>query len=248
MSIFQLVNEIDNKEIVLPAIQRDFVWDEDKIERLYDSVLRGYPIGIALLWETYEPLQYREFERHHTSGMLYNFRDNKHKHRLKLVLDGQQRLSSFYVSLKGTFDGRGLFFDVLSGRESDDYSDAKYHFRFARDGDIEALNESVQDDVARGLDGEMRDTVSLTYWLRVSDITGQDPMDLMRRRNEIAAMLHLDPEEKMRMELNIQKLAYALSENEELLKTQTIDSKLPADDKKRKSQFDILEIFVRVNT
>jgi uncharacterized protein with ParB-like and HNH nuclease domain len=49
MSIFQLVNEIADNEIVLPAIQRDFVWDEERVERLFDSVLRGYPNGIALL-------------------------------------------------------------------------------------------------------------------------------------------------------------------------------------------------------
>ena len=53
MSIYELVNEIDNGDIVLPAIQRDFVWDEDRIELLLDSMFRGYPVGIVLLWETY---------------------------------------------------------------------------------------------------------------------------------------------------------------------------------------------------
>ena len=53
MSITNLLNQIKNEEIVLPAIQRDFVWPEDKVLRLLDSIMRGYPIGIALLWETY---------------------------------------------------------------------------------------------------------------------------------------------------------------------------------------------------
>jgi uncharacterized protein with ParB-like and HNH nuclease domain len=41
MSIYQLINEIDSKEIVLPAIQRDFVWDTDKIRLLFDPMMRG---------------------------------------------------------------------------------------------------------------------------------------------------------------------------------------------------------------
>jgi hypothetical protein len=61
MSIYELVNEIDNDDIVLPAIQRDFVWDEARIELLLDSMFRGYPVGIVLLWETYTPIQYRAF-------------------------------------------------------------------------------------------------------------------------------------------------------------------------------------------
>ena len=68
MSIISLLNQIKNDEIVLPAIQRDFVWEEDKIARLLDSILRDYPVGIALLWETYHPLQYRSFIRDYRAG------------------------------------------------------------------------------------------------------------------------------------------------------------------------------------
>jgi len=106
VSIFQLVNEISSGEIVLPAIQRDFVWSEDRIERLFDSLFRGYPVGIVLLWETYQPMQYRQFVANHRRDALHDFDENKQNRRLKLVLDGQQRLSSIYVALKGSFEGR----------------------------------------------------------------------------------------------------------------------------------------------
>ena len=76
MSIVGLLNEIANDEIVLPAIQRDFVWDEQKTEKLLDSILRGYPIGLVLLWETYQDLQYRGFLRDFRAGQLYAYRDN----------------------------------------------------------------------------------------------------------------------------------------------------------------------------
>lgn len=43
MSIINLLNQIKNQEVVLPAIQRDFVWPQDKVLRLLDSIMRGYP-------------------------------------------------------------------------------------------------------------------------------------------------------------------------------------------------------------
>src|SRR6266481_3117711 len=71
MSIVNLLNQIKHEEVVLPAIQRDFVWPEDKVLRLLDSIMRGYPIGIALLWETYLDLQYRKFNEAFHSGQIH---------------------------------------------------------------------------------------------------------------------------------------------------------------------------------
>lgn len=99
MSIINLLEQIKNEEIVLPAIQREFVWDKEKIEKLLDSIMRGYPIGIILLWETYNNIQYRSFVTDYKSDSLYTFHDNKQQKRLRLVLDGQQRLQSLYTAL-----------------------------------------------------------------------------------------------------------------------------------------------------
>ena len=46
MSIISLLNQIHENEVVLPAIQRDFVWSDDRIYMLLDSIMRGYPIGM----------------------------------------------------------------------------------------------------------------------------------------------------------------------------------------------------------
>lgn len=248
MSIFELVNEIDNGDIVLPAIQRDFVWDEDRIELLFDSVFRGYPVGIVLLWETYHQIQFRSFSKNHVPGDLYQFEENKKGRRLKLILDGQQRLSSIYVGLRGTFGGRRLYFDVLSGRESDDHSEVKYRCKFLDDADAKKGN---QDQIAqRKLAPQKRRGTEDTpvYWVRLSEVVGRNPYDIQKLRADIGKAMRLSEDEKVRMEINIQSTGYALTENTEILKTQTIDSKLPSDDEKRKSAFDILEIFVRVNT
>ena len=130
MGIISLVEQVKNEDIVLPAIQRDFVWSEAKIEKLFDSIMRGYPIGILLLWKTYNDIQYRRFEKDYRSEALFTFHDNRQKRRLKLVLDGQQRLQSLYIALLGTHEGKYFYFDVLSGHETEDFKEEQYLFYF----------------------------------------------------------------------------------------------------------------------
>ena len=249
MSIYQLINEIDSKEIVLPAIQRDFVWDAARISLLFDSMMRGYPVGIILLWETYQPIQFRYFDNYFTPDALYKFHDNTGDKRLKLVLDGQQRLSSVYVALKGQHEGRGLYLDVLSGREKDDYSEEKFDFSFFTTNDVKEINAaSVQSAKAGESSGSKPVEEMLRYYVHIPDIIGRTPADLMKLRRNISEKLCLSDADKTRMEVNLLTLSHALTGDEEILKTQTIDSKLPSNDQKRKSAFDILEIFVRINT
>ena len=131
MNIVTLLNQIDSRDIVLPAIQRDFVWSEEKIEKLMDSIMRGYPVGIVLVWETYKDIQYREFEKIYRNGTRPAFIDNSSNKKLKLVLDGQQRLQALFLALYGSYNGKYLYFDILSGRHSDDFEEEKYHFYFA---------------------------------------------------------------------------------------------------------------------
>jgi hypothetical protein len=248
MSIFELVNEIERNEIVLPAIQRDFVWDEGRIQLLFDSLFRGYPVGIVLIWETFEPIQFRNFVRDHMPGTIHRFEENRKGRRIKLILDGQQRLSSIYVALKGTFDGRRLYYDVLSGRDSDDHSEVKYRFWFTDEETAQARNREQLVASKGNVASRSKTLEEPEHWLRLSDVVGRSPRDMLKLRNSIASNLKLTSEDQFRLELNIQNATYVLAENSELLKTQTIDSKLPADDEKRKSAFDILEIFVRINT
>jgi len=130
-TILALLNQIKNEEIVLPAIQRDFVWPEERCTKLLDSILRGYPVGIILLWETYLDIQYRTFDRDFRTGSLSSFRENPPNRKVRLVLDGQQRLQSLYVALYGTYESKRLYYDLLSGRNDEgDRSDDKFIFRF----------------------------------------------------------------------------------------------------------------------
>lgn len=236
MSVTQLVQEIDNGDIVLPAIQRDFVWSEEQIATLLDSLFRGYPVGIALLWETYSPIQIRRFVKDHRQDLIHPFSDNPEGSRIRMVLDGQQRLNSLYVALKGTYAGQSLYFDVLSGRHSEDYSEQKYRFKFLAKTQAKVANEE------RG-----SEETSFAYWVLLSDILALNPLEMARTRASIAELLGLGEDEKLRLEVNLATAKHALSDNAELLKTQIIDANLPVGSTQRKSAFDILEIFVRIN-
>ena len=119
-TIRRMVNYINNTEeqggMWLPHIQRKFVWSTDQIEALFDSIMREYPISTLLIWKTKEKLRIRKFIDNYTSQLkiidFYNPPDDKQK---LLVLDGQQRLQSFFIALKGSYEGKELHIDILSG-------------------------------------------------------------------------------------------------------------------------------------
>jgi 5-methylcytosine-specific restriction endonuclease McrA len=234
MSIIALLNQIREGEVVLPAIQRDFVWPEVKIERLLDSVMRGYPIGITLLWETYLDVQHRRFIGDYYPDQPHAFHDNSQKRKLKLVLDGQQRLQSLYIALYGSYAGKRLYFDVLSGRESDDLSDQMYVFSLTTPAEAEAHNAA---DGSQGRSHLI--AASELYQAGTKERTG-----LVKR---ITSELKLADEDEDRLRTNLSLFDEMLTKSTNTLKVSVIDENLPSDSASRKREADVLEIFVRVN-
>lgn len=126
-TIRKLVRYLNNPDkdggFWLPNIQRPFVWREDQIERLFDSVLREYPIGTLLVWKTDAQVKRRKFIDNYQTGIDLNLFyvpvDARPK---QLVLDGQQRLQSLFIGLHGSYGGKELYFNILSGdlREPED--------------------------------------------------------------------------------------------------------------------------------
>ncbi len=128
MSVFldkgikEVVDEL-NVRYFLPDIQRKYVWlkkaGEKKIEQLFDSILRGYPIGSFLFWKLQKEdiAKSDEQDSDKLNFQLYQFITNyderkPHNEKIRIeqikcddlyiVLDGQQRLTSLYIGLKGT--------------------------------------------------------------------------------------------------------------------------------------------------
>jgi len=133
-TIRKIVGFLNNPEedggFWLPNIQRPFVWTEDQICRLFDSILREYPISTLLIWKTTSGIRRRSFIDNWKDSLrlsdFYKPQDDKKKN---LVLDGQQRLQSLYIGLCGSFNGNELYFDILSGEVSAP-DDIKYRFKF----------------------------------------------------------------------------------------------------------------------
>lgn len=137
-SIKSLLADINNADadgggLWLPNIQRSFVWDEDQIARLFDSIMRQYPLSSMLIWKTREVVRRRKFidqyhPHHHHLKSLY-LAEGAKKTTKRLVLDGQQRLQSLFLALKGSIDGRTLHFNLLSGT-GESVEESRYHFAF----------------------------------------------------------------------------------------------------------------------
>lgn len=129
--IVSFLNNPDEKGgFWLPNIQRPFVWSEEQICRLFDSILREYPISTLLIWVTNSEIRRRKFIDNWKGTLrltdFYIPSDTKKK---CLVLDGQQRLQSLFIALKGSYEGREMFFDILSGEVAAP-DDVKYKFAF----------------------------------------------------------------------------------------------------------------------
>lgn len=109
LTISEVINDIHSKKYLLPSIQREFVWSQEQITMLFDSLMRNYPINSFLFWkvpkEKASEFKFYEFLRD------YHQKDNKHNPKANIsgsddvmaVLDGQQRLTSLYIALKGTY-------------------------------------------------------------------------------------------------------------------------------------------------
>ncbi|MBR0097365.1 MAG: DUF262 domain-containing protein [Synergistaceae bacterium] len=113
--VLSRINANDDCEIFLPCIQRDFVWKQDRIYSLLDSLMRGDPMGVILAWETTRSINYRKFECSHNDNDNSEFQviDGNNSTLKQYILDGQQRLQSLYIAMHGSYNGNVLYFDLL---------------------------------------------------------------------------------------------------------------------------------------
>lgn len=150
-TIRKTLDEIERHDLVLPAIQREFVWKSEQICRLFDSIMQGYPFGTFLYWKV-QPENSTKF-KFYDFVLKYHERDNPHcpplspmpTRQMTAVLDGQQRLTALNIGLRGTmawklpykwwnspdaFPTRRLYLDLLWHPAEDDEEEIKYRFDF----------------------------------------------------------------------------------------------------------------------
>lgn len=235
-SVEEMLTAIHKHEYLMPAIQREFVWEPDQIIRLVDSLMRGYPVGSFLLWdvkaETAQSYTFYEFLTH------FHERDNPYAGKATVpvgmgttaVLDGQQRLTSLNIALYGSFAEKRKYawwsspdaFPVkrlylnLVADPKDEELGLKYDLRFL-----------AENEAAAGQDGA-------DVWFRVGavlDLANSGP----------AIMKELEKRQILNSTAAFQRL-YDLFEAVRILKPMNYFLVTDQDPDK------VLEIFVRVNS
>ncbi len=113
MKILNIIEKIDNNGIFVPAFQREFVWKREHAKALINSLIKGYPTGTILTWETSNPPELKRADYKPEMGAV------------NLVLDGQQRITTLYMLLTGNIppyytkeeienDIRGLYVNLYT--------------------------------------------------------------------------------------------------------------------------------------
>lgn len=159
LTIAEVMQDILNNKYVLPSIQREYVWDTEQIETLFDSLMQDYPIGAFLFWEIEKSrlLDYDFYEflrNYHEKNNTHNKKvDLKGSDGVTAVLDGQQRLTSIYIGLKGSYayrlkykqkksenayPVRYLYLNLIEDAQDENN---KYDFRFLTDKEFSGMTE-----------------------------------------------------------------------------------------------------------
>ncbi len=162
-NIKNVIESIGRNEIYLPAIQRKFIWTPDQIESLFDSIMRGYPIGTFLLWfvrgdKKNEYTFYKFLQDYHERDNYLNEISlaPELKEEIIGVLDGQQRLSSMYIALQGTyafkkpyarwttdnaFPKRQFYLNILKEPIEKESEDFIYEFKLLTDNEASNIDK-----------------------------------------------------------------------------------------------------------
>ncbi|MCB1258076.1 MAG: DUF262 domain-containing protein [Microthrixaceae bacterium] len=156
ITVADALRSVQRGQLILPAIQREYVWKPSQVVSLFDSLMRGYPIGSFLSWKV-EPDTASKFRFY---GFLKDYNEFSARHNPVLdipagdavtaLLDGQQRLTSLNIGLRGTYaykrarawrnnpdnyPTRKLYLNVLREAEENEPG-LRYDFRFLTDDQL----------------------------------------------------------------------------------------------------------------
>lgn len=90
MKISQIIDKIDERQLFVPAFQREYVWKRQHAKDLVSSLIQDYPTGTMLTWETNYPPELKGSHKY-----------DERQGAVKLILDGQQRITTLYMLMTG---------------------------------------------------------------------------------------------------------------------------------------------------
>ena len=237
-----------NHDVFIPGIQRPYVWEPEQIIKLFDSLMRGYPINSFLFWEL-QPANFGDwdvyqFVRRFRQGNIHNDEANPStEHPAILVLDGQQRLTSLLIGLMGSYTMR--LKKAHKKMESSWFEDALYLdlLQEAEIGEDADPDEAAVRETYFGfkfLANEKPPAPSKKHlWFRVADIMGISNDGQLSAAIEQLLLAHplLDATVKKAVRFNLARLY------EVIWKDDSICYYLERDQQYEK----VLDIFIRAN-
>lgn len=239
ISIKKAMNMIAQGQMYLPEIQRSFVWHEEQIENLFDSIIMGYPIGTLLFWKTTKKaiaqnnlVLYEFIKDYHQRDCAENKKASEKLitdfDHYFVVLDGQQRLSSLYIALQGS-----IAFKIKKKwwNTNEAFPKKKLYFN------LDSIADQKQDDdgfIKRFKFYSEQDVPADHVWFRVCDIIDFD--------TEFEALQYITAhglnEAQSKNLLKLYKI-YNASGDESILNFYSIEEA---------NYDDVLNIFVRINS
>jgi hypothetical protein len=238
-SVEELVGMIERGELRLPEMQRRYVWRSTRVRDLLDSLYRGYPSGAILLWETDEAVPLQEFAVLQQANPY---------HTTRLLLDGQQRLTSLSAVIRGervSVRGRKRPIELLFNLEHPDQ--LAFVTEVNEDSGDDEDDDDLIDDEADSSEDELqkrfdrmtfvvstRKLEQLPQWVSVTEVfkTDSDAPFLTR-----AGVKGFDDP---RYERYSQRLARLRGIRKYIYRMDVLERKLSYDE--------VTEIFVRVNS
>jgi Protein of unknown function DUF262 len=239
-TVCSVLEEIASQQLVLPAIQREFVWNEQKIAALFDSLMRGYPIGGFLYWRVSDATTrdhtfygfIRDYDQRPPKNFCPRLQEIPPSDSRYAVLDGQQRLTSLNIGLRGShtvklpnkwwdnpdaFPKRYLYLDLRkpdpdaseSGAEDETGETEGFVLRFRTPEQAAAENEAGRRWMCVSDVLELRDTSDVINYIGDTGIgTDADAMKILSRLQEVvhvhgAISPFIEPDQSIDRVMNI---------------------------------------------
>lgn len=160
LKIVDCIEKIEKEELVLPVVQRDFVWSMEKIQLLFDTLMKGDSFGGIMTIKDLKGKKpiffYRGFIKNYQKGKNTTSKDvDQLSQNISYVVDGQQRLSAFFIGITGDYDNKRLHFDLLSEIEH-----KNFNLEFA----------SNQSELKEEVDNFQGTRKNRTFWYPVTEL------------------------------------------------------------------------------
>ncbi|MDN5557173.1 MAG: DUF262 domain-containing protein, partial [Acinetobacter sp.] len=212
-SINELLLKVQEDKYILPAIQREFVWKPDQICQLFDSIMQGYPFGTFLFWniekQNIDKYKFYKFMLNYDekNNQYCEYYENIPQEQHIAVLDGQQRITSLNIGLRGSYTNRFgketyLYLNVFGQPNTDD--NTVYDFKFLT---VEEAQKKDKNNywikVGEMLNGESRNK-STKYLMQVSRELGIYLAKNFPEISEDEQTKLLDDAESLLSDLNVQ--------------------------------------------